>query len=475
MGIQQLYNIIPDLELMDYFNAELGEVKLYDANNTPFIRLPNGMPCLMANAYMISLLKKNMSRINKGGTLRAYAKDLTHIIRFCHNRKIDFYQLNDDLFTHFISELRKERSPSNPAVRKRESNTLNAIGHVTLTFLAFVGKMHGDDSFITENIRAEKRSYRLHHDKSKTRYVDQTSWYHTSFDTPGPVRHRSPISTISIQLLYEAIPKQSSKDNSKQDKKLIDRRRTIMIRLLEMTGARIEELANLQDNDIEVALRQKDPKLRLITLKRGESAERYIPVLSQDLAMIKSYVRVIRKKTIKDTIGTKNDHGYIFISVKSGKRLSSEYMSNEIGLLQKTAGISSQICAHMFRNRFITKMFARLINQYNYENKDEFRRALLDTNALKREIQQYTGHIDVNSLDTYIDLAFNEIANLDFVVSIVHLQAAYEAFDSHLEQLHRELKSGLSIPNYLEKYSELVELRVADVGRISLIEKSSEE
>ena len=40
------------------------------------------------------------------------------------------------------------------------------------------------------------------------------------------------------------------------------------------------------------------------------------------------------------------------------------------------------------------------------------------------------------ALDIYIDLAFDEVANLKAVVSTVHLQGAYEAFDNNVEQLH---------------------------------------
>ena len=41
-----------------------------------------------------------------------------------------------------------------------------------------------------------------------------------------------------------------------------------MILLLEMTGARIEEIAQIRVRDIEEAIKQKDPKLKLVTLKK---------------------------------------------------------------------------------------------------------------------------------------------------------------------------------------------------------------
>ena len=470
MEKHQLFKIIPNMHLSHYYNSFRGEVALREADNMPFIRTPNGIPCLIANAYMIQLLKRNLSRNNNGGTLRQYAKDISHLIRFCHENGIDFKQMDNSRFTQFIGELRDERDAINPEARRRESNTLITIGRKCLDFLDFVGHMNGDENFVNDTIQGYKKNYRVRTAKTRNRSIDKYSWHHDSFDTPSPKTRRNAISKENIQALHEAIPKLSLGSRTKQSKRLIDRRRTIMIRLLEMTGARIEEIAQIRIKDIEGAIKQKDPKLKLVTLKKRQPSSRYLPVLKQDLAAIKPYIRVNRTQAIKNTIGAQNDHGFLFISEKTGKPLSSRYMSNEIGLLRRTAGITSQACAHMFRHRFITKLFVRLINQFDFENKDEFRRALLDANTLKQQVQQYTGHGDVNSLDNYIDLAFDEVANLDAVVSTVHLQGAYEAFDNNVEQLHRELECGLSLPGYLNKYHELLELRAADIERIGTIE-----
>ena len=75
MRKQQLFKIIPEMQLSHYYNSFRGEVTLREADNMPFIRMPNGIPCLIANAYMLQLFKCNLSRNNNGGTLRQYAKD----------------------------------------------------------------------------------------------------------------------------------------------------------------------------------------------------------------------------------------------------------------------------------------------------------------------------------------------------------------------------------------------------------------
>lgn len=475
MANHQLFKIIPEMELVHYFDAVRGEVKFREANNLPFLRWPNGVPCSAANAYMVHLYKRNLSRNNKGGTLRQFAKDISHLIRYCFENRIDFIQMNGDRFTAFIGKLRNEKYPLNPMARKRDSNTLTAIGRKCIDFLDFIGRLNGDDRFVIDTVNAQQKKYQIRTINSKAGRIEKFGWYHESFDTPSPRKSRSAISRKSIQELYEAIPLLSSTSLDQQSKRFIDRRRTIMLRLLEMTGARIEEVARIQVNDVEDAIEQNDPKLRLVTLKKRRPENRFVPVLHQDLAALKAYVRVNRLMVINRTIGTANDHGGLFISEMTGKPLSSKYMSNEVGLLRRMAGITSQACAHMFRNRFITKLFVRLINQYDFENKDEFRKALLDANTLKQQVQQYTGHGNVDSLDTYIDLAFDEVANLGAVVSTVQLQEAYESFDSNVEILQMELINGLPVSIYLEKYHELLNLRTTDVARLSMLQQHNNE
>ncbi len=475
MASHQLFKIIPEMELVHYFDAIRSEAKLREANNLPFLCWPAGEPCVAANAYMVHLFKRNLSRNNNGGTLRQFAMDISHLIRYCYDNRIDFIQLNCDRFTAFIAKLRSEKDPLNPMARKRDSNTLIAIGRKCIDFLDFIGRLNGDDRFVIDTVNAQQKKYLIHTKNSKSGRIEKFGWYHESFDTPSPRKNRSAISRKSIQELYDAIPLLSSINLDQQSKRFIDRRRTIMLRLLEMTGARIEEVARIQVKDVEAANEQIDPKLRLVTLKKRRSEDRFVPVLHQDMAALKAYARVNRLMVIKRTIGAANDHGSLFISEITGKPLSSRYMSNEIGLLRRTAGITSQACAHMFRNRFITKLFVRLINQYDFENKDEFRKALLDANTLKQQVQQYTGHGNVDSLDTYIDLAFDEVANLGAVVSTIRLQEAYESFDSNVEILQMELMNGLAVQIYLEKYQELLNLRTTDVTRLSMLQQHCNE
>lgn len=469
MRQNQLFTLIPDIDLFHYYNFVGNRVVTKSRKNIPFVTWPDGQPCLIVNLFLLtSLNKKKLSTNHRGGTLRAYAKDLTHLIRYCFDNNTDFYEMNNSNFIMFMNGIQSERKRNKPDVKKRESNTSLQIGRLTLNFLDFVGHFYNDDNFVTKVIKATKKTLRKESKKNKSQYFEVVYWHHECFETESSFKTRSPVRKVVIDSLYEAVSEIRSDRHTPTEQKFLDLRNTCLIRCLEMTGARIEEISEIRVSDIVKAISQKDPKLRLVTVKQGEDqlSVRYIPVLHQDLVILKKYYRIYRSKIIKKIIGKKNDHDYFFVSFTTGNKMSSQSLGNLIGGLRRAAGIEEQACAHMFRHRFITKLFVRLLQQFDFENKDDFRRYLLDTNDLKTEIQQYSGHKRLDSLDVYIDEAFKEVSNLNAIVSTVNLHRAYESFDENVERLQHELISGLSVNEYLERYNELRELRLVDTVRL---------
>ena len=96
----------------------------------------------------------------------------------------------------------------------------------------------------------------------------------------------------------------------------------------------------------------------------------------------------------------------------------------------------------MFRHRFITNMFIHLIKQYDLQNKDSFRNALMDVNNLKVHIQQLTGHKNLGSLDHYIHLAKSELTNMSEVLNNINQSQKFEAKEREQKRLLEELKIG---------------------------------
>ena len=440
MSINHLENI----EIIDYFGQN--KVQLKSKEKFPFVIYPNGTPCHIANMYLLELEERNRSI----HSIKQYASNINYLVNFCFEKKIDFLKLNEGSFIDFAYELRKETDNKNPTKRARNSNTLNNIIRTNLDFLNFIGNFHNKPNFVFDNIGAKINSKKI---KSGEVSIEMSGWSHKSLEVPSPRKTRNPIGKETIDKLYEAIVEKSSS-------KFLQQRRIVMLRLLEATGARAGEIALIKVNDVLEAF-NNDGFMKMTTLKRKNfNTFRYVQIDLSDLNMIKNYINLYRKKIIKETIGLAKDHGYLFINEHNGEKSFDTVISNDVNVLKKIANIEEQTCAHMFRHRFITKQFVNLIKQYKYENQDQFRKALLDTNTLKQKIQQMTGHQNLNSLDVYIDLAFNEVFNSKTVLNKVAVANAYESFDSQLKLLTMQLVNGQISPiEFEQKQKELINNR----------------
>lgn len=437
-------NHLKNIEIIDYFGQNKAQLK--SKEKFPFIVYSNGSPCNMANMYLLELEERNRSI----HSIKQYASNINYLVSFCFEKKIDFLKLNEGSFIDFTYELRKETDGNNPLKRVRNANTLNNIVRTNLDFLNFIGNFHNKPNFVFDNIGAKTNSKNI---KNGELSIEMSGWNHKGLEVPSPRKTRNPIGKEVIDKLYEAIVVKISS-------KFLQQRRIVMLRLLESTGARAGEIALIKVNDVIEAF-NNDGFIRMTTLKRkNKNTFRYVQIDLSDLNLIKNYINLYRKKIIKNTIGLTQDHGFLFINEHNGEKSFDTVISNDVNVLKKVANIEEQACAHMFRHRFITKQFVNLIKQYKYENLDQFRKALLDTNTLKQKIQQMTGHQNLNSLDVYIDLAFNEAFNSKTVLDKVSVANAYESFDSQLKILTMELVNGQISPvEFEQKQKELISYR----------------
>ncbi len=194
------------------------------------------------------------------------------------------------------------------------------------------------------------------------------------------------------------------------------------------------------------------------TLKRrgGLVEYRYIPVNKADFNEILTYIKIYRSKVIKNTIGKSNDEGFLLVNENTGKAILSITITNEINKIRKAAQIEENVCAHMFRHRFITNLFIQLIKQYDIQNKDQFRNSLMDLENLKVYIQQATGHKDVKSLDNYIDIAKSELTNMDKVKESIGQNSHKEANEKEKQRLLLMLKNkDISTIEYIEQMEKI--------------------
>ncbi|OJY97861.1 MAG: hypothetical protein BGP25_00015 [Lysobacterales bacterium 63-13] len=95
----------------------------------------------------------------------------------------------------------------------------------------------------------------------------------------------------------------------------------------------------------------------------------------------------------------------------------------------------------MFRHRFITKLFVALIEQHRVANPEAFRSMLLSGEELKTKVSEWTG-TRPESLDAYIDLAFDEVAGFKKIFDLVTVGLTVDSFLGSLECEMQRLSIG---------------------------------
>jgi len=421
------------------------DLPLYYVNNNlsyrNFDKFPylffRGTLCFPINAYLQSfeIINLNQLSIVKIG----YA--LNTFLKYCEKQNIEINDFNEDNLINLSNFLKNEVDEDNNKIRN--NNSVNYILNTVLNFYNFYG-----NTFLDEANYCHKR-FNVKEAPYKTKFRNGTKFAHPCFLNKAEKRTRNPISNENIQKIRNAVYELT-------DNKFIQQRNKILIKLLEITGARVSELINLSIFDIENANNQEQPMLKLKTIKRKGEHFRYVPVDKNDLREIMTYIKIYRSKAMKSYLKTNKEHGYLFISDKTGKQLESITVSNELIRLRNIAQINQETCAHMFRHRFITNMFIHLIKQYDLQNKDSFRNALMDINNLKVHIQQLTGHKNLLSLDHYIHLAKSELTNMNEVFDNINQSQKIEAKEREQKRLLEDLKQGnIDLNDYIKNMENL--------------------
>ncbi|MEZ8493472.1 tyrosine-type recombinase/integrase [Vibrio splendidus] len=434
MAIKRLENF----KIWSFYSPIEGELKFTDASNTPYVTWPNKVPCYEANIYLINNVNK--SRQVKGGTLRTYAYQLSHLIKFCFENQITLSQLNDDYFTLFINNLQRERHPNGQ--RKRSNNRIIEIGKRSIQFLIQVQMINHLENFIgtgTENriiITSKEHGIK---GKDYTNPIKVTSLGHIALPTKEAVKKRLPISDDASEAIWDSI-----QNDPNRRKRLRD---AMLFQLLEQLGARRTEIAMITMKDIHDAIssvkNNSEPSLRLTTLKRNDlNTVRFIPVRQELLSSISTYVKRVRKKVVKTSLmkqGEK-DHGYLLISLTTGKQLDTDTITNILHDWKREANVEERVFAHLFRHRFITeKLKEFIIANDGIDSRDNFRKHLLNSEKFKNMVGQWTGHTDLSSLDPYIHLAFEELAGFQATYNVVALVDSVRLMKQRLDQLVSEI------------------------------------
>jgi integrase len=436
---------IEDHVLWDGYNSledklfTLKPIKRY-----PFITYPNGRPCYEANLYIRKLVQEGVSTFGKkGGTLHTYASQINHLVDYVYKNNIELSQLTDAFFTMFINGLCAERR-IDKITPKRKANAVISIGKRCIDFLQLVQVVNHLRFFIgttPENaitITEVKNSRKV---EGYSVTIETTSFKHTSFPLPNAKNKKTPISLDVHDKLFNHL---------KANKNIQVRERDLAIfHVLDQVGARRAEIINIRVSDVKAALRSKDkyPSLRLINLKQkdAERKERSVPVSRVFLSELSNYIRRYRRPLVKSKLGEAkgNDHGYLFVSTTSGNPLSEDTLTTYFSVWREALGIEDELHAHLFRHTYITNKLIEIIeSRSDVKTEDDFKRLILNTEWFKRELQEWTGHKYLSSMEDYINLAFSRRFKFDAEHKALQIRSAIDSTKKAINRIKSNLESG---------------------------------
>lgn len=379
-----------------------GHVETASANCMPLPTWPDGRWCFEICLYLNST-KFKLSLSSRGGSYSAIAYSLSHLTRYCHLNRIGFLELTDSKFTMFINGLSvKTERADGSRVAPRSENRVLRIGREALSFLYYIGVFYGRPNFVGQEgtIRGAIKTYMVPSKRRGGKDLVKHYWDHESFPPPGPINRRHPIGDEYVSRLRRAVIGLSRSPFLRQ-------RRLMLIRLLDETGARRIELANLCMASVAearaMATRGDPAFLRLLTFKkRGGPKERFIPIDEVTLSAIEDYLEFYRAPLVDKV---RFDCGFVLLS-DEGTQLKPNTLTQEIRNLRKAAGIEGKAHPHLFRHRYLSRRLTQLISENDFKDTAAVIGYLLKAGSAMQKLLEESGHASVKSLEPYIDDAF---------------------------------------------------------------------
>jgi len=91
---------------------------------------------------------------------------------------------------------------------------------------------------------------------------------------------------------------------------------------------------------------------------------------------------------------------------------------------------------------------------------------LVDTEAIKRQVLEWTGQSDIKSLDPYIHLAFAKFANFTKTLDAVCLGRLVDSMRTTVQVIRQEVGAGMPPTEAALKLVTLAEAVEADLVRL---------
>lgn len=411
-----------------------GKLTCYKPRDVPFVTYKSGVPCYEANMYIHKLLEEGL----KYQTIRTYANCIValvyHVESATHLNR--FSDLTDATFRLFIQGLQSEKYPNGEKVKS--NNRVLEVGIRCLKFLEFVQEYHDLKLFIgvdkANAITVVETTHKISIEGCRYK-KEVTTTSHICLPSKDAVKRRLPVGEKDALKVWSFI--QTNRN------KAVRYRDIALYQLMEQTGARVAELHLVTVEDFNEAKSMKEPCLKMHTLKRkDEQVSRHVPIPHTLVTDIAQYMRYRRKVMKERGLNGDKDHGFLFISTKTGEPFKADSWTTYLNKWKKDLDIKGAFHPHLYRHAFITNKLIEIIQQHeDIVNVDGFRKHLLNTEAFKLQLREWTGHTQLHSLETYIHLAFAKMRGYAKAYSAVALSASVGVVEDQLGRIEKQIQN----------------------------------
>jgi len=425
----------------------------------------------------------DIAHLTTGESLKSFASELSHLVRYCGDKQVPIASLNDAHIFELSKQLQEEPSSRHPTERARNKNTVRAILSRVIRFLqwyqgnfvpATATPLIGENS-LSPQIRIKRL-------QSPTPNSNRTGTYYVHRAMPASESRepKHPIAQPVIEAIEQCVDALSAIDG--QSGRFVQRyrnhpdllraqldymrsRRHFMIWLMKRAGLRPAEMVEISVNEHVNILQLKRVLIPTKKRRRDRAPLRSFPITLKDAAVFQRYLTSRTKygEALQRAGQTMEPSDALFLGV-DGSPIKKTSLERDFARLVAAAGyIDVQACFSMFRHRFITyEVIVHLKEFMASAGKTPQIMTSTDYESILKRVATKTGHGSVQSLWHYIDLAWKEIdvwGGVDRAIERLH---AADRLHDDLLALKHELDSIKATP----ATKQLIEGITAKLGAI---------
>ena len=349
---------------------------LSDWEQIPFFIDSDERPVSAANAWLRHISKKGSPK-----TWRTYAYHLYDFFQYLEWKKVDWQNVDDSTLLSY--RLRQETTDSNHKKKHRgdrrvSKNTIQARIITVGRFYKYAARY----GFL-------KRNPLTYQTVQSRRPTDNVFLAHISTtrerEIPVAAYDGASGSGVLRWLPHETVWTWINSIDNKRDK--------LIARLLYQTGMRREEIVLWKVDDIpqtptlpeggssngvQISIRGKGGKKRIVTISRN------------NFLRLRRWIDVDREKVLKKCgIYKKDDHGFVWISIRDGHPLQPVTLNHTFHRISRACGIT--VTPHMLRHSFAMEKRA-VLYESRIPNPEKKLQAILGHSSVVTTMMVY-GHI----------------------------------------------------------------------------------